>query len=469
MLSPQLPAPTPSSRRPGCAARPRVAPWMVRDAGSMSVFGMLVFLTMLFVAGMAVDMMRVEHERVRMQGASDRAVLAATMLRSSTEQVTPTQIVSSFLAAEGLEGNLQERITITEQGLLRNVTVTPAARLPSMFMRLVGVDSLTLATPSAATEALGRIDFDIVMVLDVSGSMNEGTRFPDLREAAYAFASDMLAVGEPGQVAISFVPYSTEVILPQAVRNRLTNMAPATNPQTYDAYIEDGYLYPLYNAAGQMTWHSADHCIDFANWAEVQARMTNSVAQPWMRRFCNGWSNTSYSTPDVRPMMSNLPQIRAYLDAMGPVWGTNIDIGVRTGALFLDPSLRPAINDMIAAGQIPEVYANRPFDADRPNTVRAMILMTDGENCCYHAGDVSTRFATPQAHDLATTEACAGLRAQDVTIYSVAFEAPERGIDVLRNCASSPNHFFNTSEGGLVDAFRAIGTHIQIQALRLTQ
>jgi hypothetical protein len=441
------------------AGRPSsFAPWIAGDRGSMTVFSLFAFLIMLFVAGIAVDMMRVEHERVRMQGASDRAVLAATMLRGTPNFVTPEVVVDSFLAAEGLEGHLQGRISVTETGQTRSVTVTTSARIPSMFMRLLGVDNVDLATPAGATESLQRTDFDIALVLDVSGSMDWDGRIENMRAAAYALAEDLLTQGAPGQFALSFVPYSTEVRLPPEVMNQFTDLAPASNLQTYD-----------YDSYGNMVWHTDNGCIDFGDWPSVASMMTNSVARPWMRRYCYGWSNTSYVTPPVRPMLTSLPEIRAYLDSMGPVAGTSIDLGVRAGGLFLDPSLRPAIADMIEGGQVPSVFANRPFDADRPNTVRAMVLMTDGENCCYYEGDPASRFDFYEAHDLATTEACAGLKATGVVIYAVAFEAPQRGIDVMSACASSPNHFFNASSDAVIDAFRAIGTHIQNQSLRLTQ
>lgn len=439
--------------------------WLRSSDGGMTVFGLFVFVTMLLVAEIAVDMMRVEHERVGMQGASDRAVLAGAAIRDNSGASTGA-IIDSFLRAEGLEGHVQERVSITDRGTMREVQVAPAARISSGFMRMLGVNDVLVATPSTAIESLSQIDFEIVMVLDVSGSMIDAGRIEAMRHAAIQFAESMLTVGEPGQVAITIVPYSTEVLLPQAILARLTDLAPATNLQTYDV---DSAMQPVYNLWGQLTYHTDDSCIDFGDWAGVETRILDSVSQPWVRRFCNEWSNTEYTTPQVRPMIGDLPALTAYVNAMGPVWGTSIDLGVRAGALFFDPSLRPAISQMIALGQVDPVFSDRPFNLDRANVVRAMLLMTDGENCCFHHNHPSTRHLTAEIQDRATTDACAGVRELGVTIYSVAFEAPQRGIDVMQACATSPNHFFSASSAEVVDAFLAIGTHIQRQSLRLTQ
>src|SRR5690606_2996654 len=115
----------------------------------------------------AIDMMRYENERLRMQNTADRAVLAATMLRTNPANPTPEDIIRAYFAAEGLTDQLGENFTVNqndEDG--RVVTVFPTARVPSLFMNLVGVNELDLITPSQATEMIhGGPDLELVMVL----------------------------------------------------------------------------------------------------------------------------------------------------------------------------------------------------------------------------------------------------------------------------------------------------------------
>ncbi len=61
---------------------------------------------------------------------------------------------------------------------------------------------------------------------------------------------------------------------------------------------------------------------------------------------------------------------------------------------------------------------------------------------------------------------CSLAKAQDVVIFGIAFEAPDHGADVIRDCAS-PNRFYNVEGLEISTAFRQI--RAQISSLRLTQ
>ncbi|MDA7967172.1 Tad domain-containing protein, partial [Ruegeria sp.] len=50
------------------------------EDGSMTILVLFLFMTVLYAAGFAVDMMRYDRERVKLQYALDRAVLAAADL-----------------------------------------------------------------------------------------------------------------------------------------------------------------------------------------------------------------------------------------------------------------------------------------------------------------------------------------------------------------------------------------------------
>lgn len=62
---------------------------------------------------------------------------------------------------------------------------------------------------------------------------------------------------------------------------------------------------------------------------------------------------------------------------------------------------------------------------------------------------------------------CAETRDADVTIFSIGFEAPDRGQAAMRDCASSPSHYFPVEGLEISDAFQAIAR--TINQLRLTQ
>ena len=54
------------------------------------------------------------------------------------------------------------------------------------------------------------------------------------------------------------------------------------------------------------------------------------------------------------------------------------------------------------------------------------------------------------------------------SFFSIAFEAPENGVNLMEECASSESHFFNTNGEGMRATFQAIGRQINALSLRLT-
>ena len=51
-------------------------------------------------------------------------------------------------------------------------------------------------------------------------------------------------------------------------------------------------------------------------------------------------------------------------------------------------------------------------------------------------------------------------------IYSIGVEAPSRGLQAMRDCASSPSHYFDVSGDELEETFNSIATILT--QLRLT-
>ncbi|ASP20879.1 putative Flp pilus-assembly TadE/G-like protein [Antarctobacter heliothermus] len=62
---------------------------------------------------------------------------------------------------------------------------------------------------------------------------------------------------------------------------------------------------------------------------------------------------------------------------------------------------------------------------------------------------------------------CDAAKAQGVVVFAIGFEAPQRGLDAMRNCASSPAHFFDVNGADLEETFASIAN--TITQLRLTQ
>ncbi|MCC0078705.1 MAG: hypothetical protein H6899_01865 [Rhodobacter sp.] len=405
-------------------ARAGIGRLVRHEDGSFTVLSIFVFVAMLIFAGLAIDMMRHENVRLRMQGATDRAVLAATMLRENESNATPEQILQAYFASEGLGAQLGSnyRIETGDDGS-RTITVVPTASVPSLFMRLVGVNDFDVATPARATEAVGGgVKLELVMVLDVSGSMNGQNKIDAMRTAAVNLTNTLLEGSADGNVAITLVPYDTWVLPPPGFLNYFSSLS------------------------------GTGACNDWAIWN----RITGSLTEASVRRNCN---TATWRT--VHPYVNDPTLAASYIDELRASGTTSIDLGVRYGALFFDPAIRPAISGLIANGVVDPVFEGRPYDWDEPNVVRALILLTDGQNCC------GERYGAGQ-QDQNTENVCTELKDRGILIYSVAYQAPTSGANLMMACASSPNHYFNTNANGIADAFAGIASNIQTQALRLT-
>ncbi len=401
--------------------------FLARDDGSMTVLALFLFVGMLLIAGLAVDLMRHEHERVRLQGAVDRAALAAANLRPSVSGATPEGVARAFLEAEGF-GDLIDAIEVNAADGLRDVAVSATGAVPATLARLAGIDRFPLTVSARAQdfEVIEQIPIrlEVVLVLDVTGSMgastaNGLTRIENLRLAAADLVRALLTDRAPGEVALTLVPYAEYVLPPPG-------------------FIQNFVQLPLSGGA----------CVDFLDWGNL----LNSFLQPVLRPSC--------ATHAWRPYVHDLTQALSIVNALEASGTTSIDLGLRFGALFFDPTINPAIRQMVANGTVDPAFGGHPLPLDARHVFRAVVLMTDGENCC------GRRYPVDQ-QDAQTLQVCAALKNLGVTIYAVAFEAPRRGIELMRACASSEGHFFNTSAGEIAAAFSAIGSDIERQAGRL--
>lgn len=431
-----------------------VKPSFLRNEdGSLIILGLFFFVAILMVASMAVDLARYEQQRIQLQGIADRAVLAAANMRFDGDgAMSPEDHVRGYFQAAGYSEaqveQLQIEIVPVDGG--RQVTVLPRATLSTFLMSWVGVDSLDMATPARA-EVATPSPLEVVMVLDISWSMTEmtgngQTRIENLRQAAVAMVNDLMDGRDEGDVAITIVPYETWVVPPPGLMAHM---------ETVDGNATDQFGNPTY-------------CMEFADWDALRASqgdggngavnaLRSGLAAPVERRFCG----PLYGHRVVRPFLTQSAAAVAAIEALQPLGSTSIDLGLRYGAMFFDDGIRPFIQAEIDAGRISPSMTNRPAGVDNDNVLRVMVLMTDGENCC------GVRF-TPAEQDENALAVCDNLRDEGVTVFSIAFEAPQNGVAMMEECASSGSHFFNTNGEGLSGAFQAIGRQINAMSLRLT-
>lgn len=444
--------------------------FFVRNDGGMIILAVFLFVAMLFTASLAIDLVRHDQERVRLQGIADRAVLsAATIPQDEPGNAEKTkQFVSEFFLAAGYTSaqvdEWVEVIPIGDTGA--EVRVTPRASLPTLLMRLIGVDDLALNAPAAARVATGygRKKMEIVLVLDISGSMsrrtsNGLTRLENLRHAAAALVEDLMRDREVGDVAISIAPYESWVMLD----NNLLNAMPNSTGTGMCADFSDWNEIADFRGTGGRGNSGLGGPPAFVNppgLARANAVRNSTSAQ--INRVNCGTSAGYNNFRRLEMLMTDKTTILNRIQSLQTMGTTSIDLGLRYGAMLFDEGLRPYVSNEITAGRIHHSMQGRPAGVDDEEVMRFMLIMTDGENCCGARGSA-------QQLDDNTRAVCDNLRVEGIPVFAVAFEAPQRGADLMNYCASSDGHYFNSSGEGLTEAFQSIGRQITIENLRLIE
>ena len=192
------------------------------EGGGITIFSLFIFLVMLLLSGMAVDLMRLETNRSRVQNAIDGAVLAAANLDQSGDCET---LVRDFFDKSGLEDSrLSVRCNDTTIGagelVGRQVAANYDLQVDTFFMSLLGIEELRTVSVGAAAE--GRQAIEISLVLDISLSMR-GDKITNLKSAVEGFLQQVLNVTcnsngedcvqaiESEDITINIVPYGGHV------------------------------------------------------------------------------------------------------------------------------------------------------------------------------------------------------------------------------------------------------------------
>lgn len=179
----------------------------------------------------------------------------------------------------------------------------------------------------------------------------------------------------------------------------------------------------------------------------------------------------------ITPLSSQIASLKSTIDGYTHAGSTAGQIGIAWGWYMVSPHF----------GSLWPSTENRPADYDASRTLKAVILMTDGEfntPYCegviskdapsngnagrkdYHIGCSATN-GSPFAQSVAMCEA---MRRENIVVYTVGFNlGTDRGkagvdtaIEVMETCATSKDkHFFKADSGtDLKDAFKAIGRDI---------
>lgn len=445
------------------------------EEGSMTILGIGLLMALVLIGGISYDLQRNEMERVRIQQTADRAVLAAADLDQTTD---PETIVRDYFEKSNLP--MRANAVTVEEGLnFRTVSVNADAITPTNFMNLIGIDSLPLRSAAAAEERVNNVE--ISLVLDISGSMGEGDKMANLRDAADTFVDAVINESTEDLVSISMVPYSEHVSAGEALLGNFP--VDRNNPFS--------------------------HCMEFTESDFDTTTLRRDKQYDQVQHI--QWSNSGFndvSNPvcpigaheDIVTFSQNTVALKNQISQLRPRGSTSIFAGMKWATGLLDPDYNVINRKMVTSGDADPAFAARPASFEDRETLKTVILMTDGQNhFSYRVTDqvyanqnhanhwaqfnvfwwlnrnvrqdrhFQWRFLkyTPDYGDTLLSSVCDAAKEKNIVIWSIGFEVEDHGAGVMRNCASSPSHFFRVEGVEIKEAFRAIAR--QINQLRLTQ
>jgi hypothetical protein len=169
--------------------------------------------------------------------------------------------------------------------------------------------------------------------------------------------------------------------------------------------------------------------------------------------------NPKYECPtvEIMPLSTSSADLKSAIADMSVGGWTAGHLGLGWGWYMISPQWVP----VWPAASDPKTYSD-------PDTVKAIILMTDGEfNTSYHNGAMNATSAQ-QALDICANIKDPAVTEGSVVIYSVAFLSPPEAEATLQACATSPSHYFTADNGTeLRAAFQDIAK--RLQSLRIAK
>lgn len=347
--------------------RRSVAAYRTDESGVLEKPMIATLLCMVAVGGIGIDLVHLERDRTNLQYTLDRAVLAAADL---DQQLAPTAVVLDYMNKAGLSDyhtTIPAPIVTPTQ---KRVTASVDAEFDPLWLKFANyTTALPLKANATAEESIGNVE--ISLVLDVSGSMRNNNRLVNLKTAAKEFVQTMSDNTEDDKMSISIVPYSTQVSMPAAFFEHL-NLS-----------IDHDYSYCLNFAPADYTTttlsrqNQYERTMHFSIWGSSDYRTRSSLVS---RATCA--AHQDYPERTAILFEDDVATLQSYIDDFNYSDNTSLDIGMKWGVALLDPSVQPIISAMSAGAgaTISDRFANRPVAYTDRDTIKVVVLMTDGEN-----------------------------------------------------------------------------------------
>ena len=442
--------------------------------GQFAVVMALLMTIVLMSVGVAVDSAGATRYKSQIQAVTDAAALAAAA--SGEKDLAVLKKIAKNSAAQNV--TLDRPLSLNLSLSADRVLVEATYKYETSVMGILGMKFLSVTTESEAPMA-SESPLNIALVLDRTGSMS-GQNMADLKEATESLI-DIFEAQEPGNVRASVVPFAQYVNV--GLHNRTKpwmDVADDTSETKEYCYNRRDLEQPELCTEHTGTGYNDGVPYTYTYKTCPAEAYGEYYEYCYMATYSDTWRGCAGSRDD--PYNKN-PDYDLY-----PIPGVmDYSCGEEVLELTTDMvDVENRIQSLTASGQtyIPTgllwgwrtLDSSDPFDDmtnDEPDRRRVLVLMTDGQNTVYKSNEkhysispTSSTYETKIGETNALMmEICSGIKADDIEIYSIAynFDLADAGAkDLVRDCATSPSHFFdanNVSE--LTAAFERIGNSME--------
>ncbi|MGP1283251.1 MAG: pilus assembly protein TadG-related protein [Parasphingopyxis sp.] len=472
--------------------------------------------------GSGLDMSRAYMAQAKLQNACDAAALAARSEMTGA-------IFDSGAQAEGerfFDFNFPST-TMNAQNIVRTVAqstsdsstveVTASADIPTSLMSIFGMAAIPINVSCDANQDHGNAD--IMLVLDVTGSMNcavgysscwytmSNSKIGRLRDGAVGLYNALSGGGAGTRIRYGFMPYSVTVNVARALDSAWIRDPAAYQRDTglcvqkysyYSGYYWDctGNEYALEEVDHSTSWlaswrgygsystNTGYGCIEEratigrsgspisistdVSRDDIDAVSTSDAARQWAPYDTSAQeAEGSSACPRPARQLAEYASASSYESMVDTVTGyvggaTYHDVGLIWGARFLSST------GMFASSN-PETYNGLPVS-------KHIVFMTDGiistsgsTYSAYGVDDeddrVDSTLGLNAQHVARFQSACSRAKSMGITIWVIALDVADTSD--IEPCATSSGHFETSDGTDLEDVFERIGAGIG--RLRLTR
>ncbi len=440
--------------------------------GSVAITFGIAAVPIVLAMGVALDYVQASQLQARFLLAADNAGLAAAS-SDETEAGKLEKIVKEYLTQNGvMSGNFSEpkiKVAKLEDG---NLQIELSTKMNTTMMRIIGRKTVSVKATSVISREFG--DMDVALVLDNTGSM-AGRKMRTLKRASAELINTLYdSKGRDSTVKVGLVPFADYVNIGMSNRNK--SWADIDDDKTTRVRKTRWRrkVVSRYNCRWRTVYYYRDGQRRSYRYRQCQYRYGGWYRQTYWQTTrvrwygCVGSRNYPWNTRDERPSLKipgimnrscsrqlteltdNKQTILREINAMSDSGSTYIPAGLMWGWRVVS-SGQPFDNNAQANGS--------------KSHQRAIVLMTDGENTVspsYPAHNGRNKTTA----DRLTSEICENIKSsgEKVTIYTVAFEVRDVSTQtLLRNCATSPSHFFNADNSAqLAASFQKIAKSLAL-------